>query len=200
MGHHEGGLALEHGRERLLDQAFGLGVDGARRFVEDDDGRIFQDDAGEGQELLLPCGESGAALLQRMFVAVLEAADKAVRVDELRRRDTFLIGGIRPSVADIFHDRALEDEGLLHQYADFLSQGLQRHFPDIMPVDAHTSLLHIIEPGQHVDDRGLARAGGAHEGDRLAGLHMQVKMLEHVGVLLVGEGDIVEVHLPLHVR
>ena len=45
-------------------------------------------------------------------------------------------------------------------------------------VEGDPALLHVVEARQQADDRGLARAGGAHEGHALAGLHREVDVLQ----------------------
>jgi len=39
--------------QRLLDGTFAFVVEGAGRFVEDEDGRVFEEDAGDAETLLL---------------------------------------------------------------------------------------------------------------------------------------------------
>ena len=48
----------------LLDLPFGEGVEGAGRFIEEENRRIFQEDARNGQPLFLPTGEADATLTQ----------------------------------------------------------------------------------------------------------------------------------------
>ena len=43
----ERGAPLHEVRKRLLDQAFGLGVERARRFVENEDRRVLEKSAGD---------------------------------------------------------------------------------------------------------------------------------------------------------
>jgi len=53
MGDDEGGAALAQGVERLLDLAFRLGVKRRGRFVQNQDRRILQQGAGDGDALAL---------------------------------------------------------------------------------------------------------------------------------------------------
>lgn len=53
----EGGAALRDFLHGFLDFAFGIGVDLAGGFVEDQDGRIAKDGAGDGNTLALAAGE-----------------------------------------------------------------------------------------------------------------------------------------------
>ncbi len=47
----EGGAAGEEALERLLDEELGVRVDAGGGFIEDEDGRIFQESAGDGDAL-----------------------------------------------------------------------------------------------------------------------------------------------------
>jgi hypothetical protein len=47
--------------QRLLDKSFAFGVEGRGRLVEDQDLRVFEDGAGDGDALSLATGEFGAA-------------------------------------------------------------------------------------------------------------------------------------------
>ena len=56
--------------ERVLDEPFGLGVEGARRLVEDKDRRVAQDRARDRDPLLLAAGEPIAALADNSVVSL----------------------------------------------------------------------------------------------------------------------------------
>src|SRR5258705_149661 len=72
--------------ERMLDLALGADVDRARRLVEDEDARVREQRAGEGDELALAEREAEASLAELGFVAVLEAGDEFVGANGACRR------------------------------------------------------------------------------------------------------------------
>ena len=53
MRNDKGGTSLEKRLNTDLQKSLGLGVDGRRCLVKDENRRIFQDDAGDGEALLL---------------------------------------------------------------------------------------------------------------------------------------------------
>lgn len=62
MGDGDGGIvALEKLREGLVDEGFGLGVEGRCGFVEDENIRVFEQGTRDGDALLLAAGKLGAA-------------------------------------------------------------------------------------------------------------------------------------------
>ena len=55
------GAALDQIVERLLDFLLGLGIDGRSGFIEDQDARVDQQGAGDGDALALTAGQALAA-------------------------------------------------------------------------------------------------------------------------------------------
>ena len=81
-------------------------IDGRRGLVQNQDGRIAQQRAGEGHQLLLTLREVAAALLDGRVVAVLQVADEVVRAHAPGGLDDLLVGGVQPAVADVLLERA----------------------------------------------------------------------------------------------
>ena len=72
------------------------------------------------------------------------------------------------------------------------------HLADILPLHTDGSLVHVIEPHQQVNHRGFAAAGGAHNGNALSGLYIQIQMLDQPAVRHIGEGNILNGQISLH--
>ena len=67
VGDDERGAALQELLERALDAGFGVRVHVGRRFVEEQDGGVVVDGAGEREELALTDGEGEAALVAQPY-------------------------------------------------------------------------------------------------------------------------------------
>ena len=67
VGDDEGGAAFHHLIERLRDARLGYRIERARRFVENQDRRVFEQRAGDGEALALAAGEEPAALADARF-------------------------------------------------------------------------------------------------------------------------------------
>ena len=117
----------------------------------------------------------------------------------LRRRADLLGRGFGAGVGDVFGDGPVEEEGVLHNGGDVLPQGLDGDVPDVLPVDADGAGLRLVEAGDELGDGGLADAGRADEGDHLTGLRAEGNVLQHRHALHVGEADVIEGDLALHV-
>ena len=110
--------ALGEPVERLLDGALGLRVEGARRLVEHEHGRVAQDRARDRDALLLAAGEAVAALADDRVVAVGQAGDQVVDARGAGRLLDLLVGRVGPGEAQVLADRRVEEVGLLRDDAD----------------------------------------------------------------------------------
>ena len=79
----------------LLDQHLGMGIHRAGGFVQDQDGGIRQDGAGDRQQLHLALGDVGGLLVEHHVIAVRQGADEVIHVGGLGGGDDFLVRGIR---------------------------------------------------------------------------------------------------------
>src|SRR5665811_639412 len=72
------GAVLHQVGQRLLYQHFALRVQMAGGFVENQDGRVLEQGARDGEALALSAGELDAAVANRGFVAFRKAHDEFV--------------------------------------------------------------------------------------------------------------------------
>ena len=77
-----------------------------------------------------------------------------------------------------------------------MPEGLELLFAHVDAVHLDAAALDIVIPAQQVDQRALARAGGAHDRDGLAALGHKAHVVQH-HFAAVGKGHMVEFHLAL---
>ncbi len=118
----------------------------------------------------------------------------------LGRGDDLLIGGLQPAVADILHDGAGKEPRVLQHHAKGVAQLGALNVAQVHAVHADAALVHIVEAQQQLDHGGLAGAGLAHQGNGLAGVHMAGEVADDGLVAVVSEGDVVKIHLAMHIR
>ncbi len=218
MGDQDAGAALHELVERALDRGLGLVVDGRRRLVQDQDGRILQDGARQREPLALAARQLHAALAHRRAVALRQAADELVRLGRLRGAHDVGLRDIAQSIPDVLGHRAVGQEAVLRHVADRAAQLLQIERRDVDAVQADAARGGVVQPQQQLDQRALAAAGAADEGHRLAGRDAQRDAVErrphqprreHVckcarigahGGGLVREAQVVEHQFPAHLR
>src|SRR6266568_4896039 len=85
VGNYKTGAALEQLLQRVLNQGFGVRIDRARCFVQNEDARPGDHRAHEADELSFASAEIRAAFGDCHFIALLEAGDDVVRAQRLRR-------------------------------------------------------------------------------------------------------------------
>ena len=96
MGDDERGAAAHQVAQPFLDQGLGFGIEAGRGFVENQDARIGQNRAGDGDALLLAAGELDAAFADDGVVGFWKALGKFVDAGDAARGENFLLGGIGP--------------------------------------------------------------------------------------------------------
>src|SRR5579884_2071026 len=109
----EARLILVQTSERHLDPRLRLDVDRAGTVVENQDARVHQQGAGDGNTLLLSTRQVDAALADDRIVAVGQVADELVSLGYPGGGDHLGIGRIWPTVPNIVADRTAEKHGLL---------------------------------------------------------------------------------------
>ena len=97
------------------------------------DGRVCDRRARDGDELALALREVGRLVPQYGVVPFGEPRYKVVRVGKLRRLDALLVRRVQLAVADVLHNRARKQVGILQHDAQRAAQiGLL----DLVDVDA----------------------------------------------------------------
>ena len=199
VGDGKGGAALAEFFQRILHQPLAFVVQRAGGFVQNQDGRIFQEHPGNGDALLLPAGQLHAPLAHIGVVPVGQLPDKAVGSRLLRGGLHLLPGGSGQAVGDIFINGAGEHVHLLLHHADVLPQAALGQLGDVLTVDQDASAAYVVKPGDQVAEGGLAATAGAYQRDLVARLHRFVDVGQHGPVVVViVEADVVEGHVALH--
>lgn len=153
----EHGASVGDGREVGLDDGFGFGVQGACRLVEDEDGGLGEQGAGDGHALALAAGEVGAALVEGGVVAVGQILDEFVGSGHARGKHDFLERGRGFGGGDVLADGAFEQKAFLEHDADGAAQVGQVEIPHVGAVQGDASLLQRV---QALDEPGEGRFAG----------------------------------------
>src|SRR6516164_11823589 len=96
-----------------------------------------------------------------------------------RRRHDVGLARVRPPVADVVADRAVQERCVLGHDGNLPAQTLLRNARDILPVDEDAAAFEIEEAQQQVHDGGLAGAGAADKADLLSGPHGERESIEY---------------------
>ena len=93
-------------------------IERARGLVQQQDGRILEDGARDGDALLLPARQPRAAFAEEGVVAFRQPADELVRGRGARRGFDLGVAGAGAAVADVLARARAEDHGLLRHETD----------------------------------------------------------------------------------
>ena len=178
----------------LADGLFAPGVEGARRFVHKEDARFGQEGTGDRQTLALPAGEPLALFADNRVESIGQ------RVHELRGvRGTQCgthpcIVGVRVAVADVVPHRAGEEHRVLRHEGDLAAQRIEGETPGIHPGHRHGTLRGVVEALDQIEERTLAGAGRADQGDGLPWVQVEFDVGEygHVRTGRIAEGHAAE--------
>ena len=194
VGNHEGSAPLHEAFQGGADGGLGLGVHAGGGIVQDEDARVFQEGAGDGDALLLPARKGHAALPHQGIVTIGEGENHVVDGGSAGRGLDFGLRhcASRP-VSDVFPQGAAEQEGFLLDDADLPAQPRPRIRLEFHAVQKDAPAGVIVKTGQQVDQGGLPGAGGTEQRHDLPGPAGESDVLQsRNGVILVGEGDVVE--------
>ena len=114
-------------------------------------------------------------------------------VRELGGAHDLLVARLRPAVADVFADRAMQQRGVLGHHGDLRAQRFLGQAGNILAVDEDGAAFEMKEAQQQIDHGRFAGAGAADQADLLAGMDRQVEILQHAGLAAVAEIDVLEV-------
>ena len=180
--------------ERRLHFALALRIERRGRLVEQQDRRVLQHRAGDGDALALAAGQLRPLLADAGVVAVGEAHDEIVGVGAARRLDDLRFGCADPPERDVVADRAAEQEHVLRDEGDLAAQRREVDGGDILAVDRRPPAAQRKEALDDAEDRRLAAARGADQGGRLAGLGDEIDAVERVLVRAIGEAAFLYEH------
>src|SRR5215212_419361 len=178
VGDDQAGPALEGGGQGPLDLHLGLGVEVGGGLVEDDDGRVGQQQPGDGQALLLPARQPVAALADHRLPPFGQAFDQVQDPGPPAGVLDLLQARVRPGVAEVGQDGVVEQVRVLGDQADGGPQALQLQVADVDAVDPDVALADVVDPG---DQHGRGRLAGprrADQGDQLAGADREADVVQ----------------------
>src|SRR5262250_3393903 len=197
----EDGAVLHQLAQRLLHQELAFRVQVRGRLIQDQDGRILQERARDGDALTLAARELHAALAHWGGVTLGEGSDELVGLSHARRPLDVRLARSRAAIGDVVTDGVGEEESLLGDNAYEGAQGGYGEITEIVAVERDASHLHVVEARHQVHERAFARPRHAHEGDHLALGHAERDVDQGVlGGIGIAEGDALEVEAVAEVR
>ena len=118
VGDGNGGSGLHQPFQRLLYQPFAFGVEGGSRFIQYQDGRVFQNGPCDGDTLALSSGKAASPVTDVGVVPVFRFHDEVVGIGNLGRFYHLFLGRIVHSKRDVVIEAVVKQNGFLVHIAD----------------------------------------------------------------------------------
>jgi len=118
----DGGPVGDKAIERLLNETFGLRIDGTRRLVEYEHRRVIEYRPGDADSLAFPTRKGMTSLPHDSIVSVGEFGDEVVRVGGPRASYYLIQRSLRIPVGNVLGDRSVEQERVLQDHSDLLAE------------------------------------------------------------------------------
>jgi hypothetical protein len=158
VGDHQGGAALHQPFQRRLHQRLALGVERRGGFVQQQDRRVLQEGAGDGDALALTAGQPQAGLAGAGQIALGQGGDEVVRGGGAPRRPRSSAWGAGAAIGDVGGDGVVEQERLLRHQGDVGAQVVQASARGCRGRSGSRPGGDVIEAGQQAQDGALAAA------------------------------------------
>ena len=134
------------------DQRLAFRVERAGGLVEDQDPRIVDQRARDGEALLLAAGQIGRAFLDVGFISVRHALDEFLGAREPCRAHRILEREAGPAGEDVFANRAAEQEVVLQHDTEALPQMAQVDLAQVAAVDLQEARIVAVDALQQAGD------------------------------------------------
>lgn len=192
MGDDEYSFAAHEVLEGRLHGGLTVAVESRGGFVEDEDGGVAQEGAGEGETLALSAGERGAALADDGLITVGERHDEVVGEGGAGGSFDLGFGGFRATEEKVGANGVDEEDGVLGNERDLAAKVGEAQVAQVVAVDSDAAGIHFVEPRDEVGEGGFAGAAGADEGADGAGREVDGDVAQGGLAGSVGEGNVVE--------
>ena len=170
MRDHKAGAPAHKRIHSTADGELGTRVHARRRLVQDENRRVVEQHACDGQQLTLPLANALGIVGHPRVITLRHGAYKEVDLRGARSRHDLVARRLGTAVGDVFGNRAVKQPGVLQHHAKLLAQLAAVHTARVHAVERNAAAIDLIEAHEQVDERGLARARGSHHGDLLARL------------------------------
>ena len=160
----------------------GLRIEACGRLVQDEERRVADERAGDGDSLALAARQVRRAFAQLRIVPGRHLLDELVRIGPYGGRDDLVARRAGPPVADVVRDGPAEKDRVLQHQANLTAERIQGQATDVGAVDAHLAGIGIVETGNQLGDRALAGAARADQRDHLAGTHVEAHVVQDEAV------------------
>src|SRR5215467_15966020 len=193
----ERGPAFHDLVERAHDFRFGIGIECARGFIENENRRIFEKRAGDRQALTFTPRERTAALADIVREAVELAFDEVESLRTLDGVTHFSFRRVSLPDLQIFRDRTVKQQRFLENHANISPQGGELEFADVGAVNLDLTRLWIKRAMKERNCGRLSGACCANKCDRFALHGRKVEIIDGCALPVVRKRNVLELDTSL---
>ena len=179
----------------VLYNGFRSCINAGSGFVQNQNGRVGHGCTGNGKQLALALAEVFAFAGDNRFIAMRQTLDEAVGIRQTRCGIHFFVSGIQTAIADVLHNGAGKQVGILQNNTQAAAQVILANFVDVNAVVADFSVLNVIETVDQVGNRRFACTGRADKRQLLAGLCIQCDVMQNGFFRGIAKRHILKTHI-----
>ena len=192
VGDDDDGLVLYEFRNALLNFGFVFDVEACGSFVEEYDGGVLEDGAGDGDSLAFAAGERVAVFTNDGVVALRELLDEVITVCKLCGSQDFFVGGVALTDANVVADGRVEQHNILEDDGEVLEERFGIDSRDVLAAERDGAALNVPEAGGELCCCCLSATGRADECGDFALLCGERSLFQDLLFFVVVEVDVLE--------
>ena len=144
--------------QSILDGILRDGIQCGSGFIQNQNGRIFQDDPGYRNALFLTAGKLQPTVTDLSIISVRLAGNKLVNAGNPACPFNLLIGCIRFGIEQVFFDCSVKQIGFLGNNTDVVTQVFQIYGFYVIGTDFYSPAVYIVKTGKQIDNGRFSRA------------------------------------------
>src|SRR5256885_4538081 len=158
VGDDECGAAAHQEAQTFLDERFGFGIEAGSRFIKNQNSRIGENRACNGDALLLSPGKFYAAFADNRIVFLFKGLSEFVDTRNAAGFHDFIFSSFGASEDDIFANGAVEQKCVLQDHAELRAIAAELDGGKIDSINENATAFGFIECRDEADDRGFSRS------------------------------------------
>ncbi len=182
----------------VFKRLLGICIQVGSGFVEEQDGGVSEDGARDGDSLELSAREVAAFVADGGLISVGLAEDELLGPSHAGCVVDVVLGGFESTIADVIFDGVVEEEQVLIDDPDLVSEGVLLKVAEVVTIEENSSGLGVVEAENEGDEGTFSRAAFADEGVEFTRLEVEVEVLDGwSGAGAIGKSDVFEAEVAL---
>src|SRR5262249_43073943 len=180
--------------ECLTYRLLGFAVERRGRFIEQKNWRILEESPGNADALPLARRPLNAPVADDCCGALRYCFNEVLTIGRSDCRPYLRIRRIRPAIADVLHDGAVEQGYILRNHGDGGPQALLGHPCDVLASEQNAPALDVVETLQQNKKQGFATTRLPDQTRALTTLDAQTEIPEYPASIGIAEVDVLELY------